>query len=282
MELKNIDQIGEGLVVFMPSGIQATLTTNEDKVIVEYPEMYKDEYTHEDFKQLIEEGIFIFNEPSIVMESVEELEEQIDEAQSLMQKIEECAKDSILTRKHTLHKEEKLNEGVMDKLKGFIRESLVEAYSQEDCEPGSVYTAMKDKEKEYVTAEFKNEALTALTKIAKEFPNVHVRQQAVTFMDELGLQEYYDLEAVRKFIDENLEKLAKYNTIEESYCVPKKMGKTIDKIVTAQRLGMKDKEEEAKKEYQELKKELKKDESLEDYDDPQGQITLKDAKKQFE
>ena len=262
MELKNIDQIGEGLVVFMPSGIQATLTTNEDKVIVEYPEMYKDEYTHEDFKQLIEEGIFIFNEPSIVMESVEELEEQIDEAQSLMQKIEECAKDSILTRKHTLHKEEKLNEGVMDKLKGFIRESLVEAYSQEDCEPGSVYTAMKDKEKEYVTAEFKNEALTALTKIAKEFPNVHVRQQAVTFMDELGLQEYYDLEAVRKFIDENLEKLAKYNTIEESYCVPKKMGKTIDKIITAQRLGMKDKEEEAKKEYQELKKELKKDESL--------------------
>ena len=107
MELKNIDQIGEGLVVFMPSGIQATLTTNEDKVIVEYPEMYKDEYTHEDFKQLIEEGIFIFNEPSIVMESVEELEEQIDEAQSLMQKIEECAKDSILSTKHTLHKETK-------------------------------------------------------------------------------------------------------------------------------------------------------------------------------
>ena len=74
MELKNIDQIGEGLVVFMPSGIQATLTTNEDKVIVEYPEMYKDEYTHEDFKQLIEEGkVKLDGTPEEVADAYEKL-----------------------------------------------------------------------------------------------------------------------------------------------------------------------------------------------------------------
>jgi hypothetical protein len=238
MELKNIDQIGEKLVVFMPSGIQATLTKNEDKVFVEYPEMHKDEYTHEAFKELIEEGIFIFNEPSIVMESVEdELDEEkivetIDELTTLMQKIEECAKDSILTRKHILHKEEKLNEGVMNKLKGFIRESLVEAYSQEDCEPGSVYTVIKDKEKEHVTAEDKNNMLDNLNKIAKNFPDVKVRQQALTFVDELGLQEYCDLEAVRKFIDKNLEKLAQQNTIEESYCVTENTERSLNEINT--------------------------------------------------
>lgn len=226
MELKNIDQIGEKLVVFMPSGIQATLTKNEDKVFVEYPEMYKDEYTHEAFKELIEEGIFIFNEPSIVMESVEDelnqqkIVETIDELTTLMQKIEECSKDSILNfNKHSLQKQQNFNEGAMDKLnkKGYLRQSLVEAYKQQDCEEGSVYAEIKDREKEHVTAEDKNNMLDKLNKIAKNFPDVKVRQQALTFVDELGLQEYCDLEAVRKFIDKNLDKVVEHNAVNEEY-----------------------------------------------------------------
>ena len=178
MELKNINEIKDGMVVFMPSGIQATLFLDGNDILVEYPEMYKDRYTKEQFQNVLEKGIFAFDDhiKNPVMESLIE--------------------------------------------KGFIRKDLVEnnrqeysiisteecetnfneAYEQEKQPEGSVFKAQKEKPLEYLTPDFKNELLTALTKIAKEYPNVKVRQQATTFMDEIGLQEYYDTKAVNEFI----------------------------------------------------------------------------------
>ena len=178
MELKNINEIKDGMVVFMPSGIQATLFLDGNDILVEYPEMYKDRYTKEQFQNVLEKGIFVFDDhiKNPVMESLIE--------------------------------------------KGFIRKDLVEnneqeysiistqeyeanfneAYKQEKQPEGSVFKAQKEKPLEYLTSHFKNELLTALTKIAKEYPNVKVRQQATTFMDEIGLQEYYDTKAVNEFI----------------------------------------------------------------------------------
>lgn len=178
MELKNINEIKDGMVVFMPSGIQATLFLDGNDILVEYPEMYKDRYTKEQFQNVLEKGIFAFDDhiKNPVMESLIE--------------------------------------------KGFIRKDLVEnnsqeysiisteeyeanfneAYEQEKQPEGSVFKAQKEKPLEYLTPDFKNELLTALTKIAKEYPNVKVRQQATTFMDEIGLQEYYDTKSVNEFI----------------------------------------------------------------------------------
>ena len=178
MELKNINEIKDGMVVFMPSGIQATLFLDGNDILVEYPEMYKDRYTKEQFQNVLEKGIFVFDDhiKNPVMESLIE--------------------------------------------KGFIRKDLVEnneqeysiistqeyeanfneAYEQEKQPEGSVFKAQKEKPLEYLTPDFKNELLTALTKIAKEYPNVKVRQQATTFMDEIGLQEYYDTKSVSEFI----------------------------------------------------------------------------------
>lgn len=313
MRLNTLNEIKNGTAVLMPSGIRAKLFLEDENVIVEYPELYRDKYTKEQFTKLMEEGIMVLTPPSqLVMESKKE-------------------------------------ETIIDKLtkKGFIRESLLEAFENQKA-PGALFTLMQDEEKEYLTDDFKKEMLIILQRIAKEYPDVKVRQQALTFMDALGLQEYFDTKAMKEFCnkyskllnthvnesldyeepgntfqvciydgdDENAEpecvaiedtledaiERAKYeyshSDLDENTVVtviwvengetlwyidkdceeklnesldecdtPEKMGKTIDKIVTAQRLGMKDKEEEAKKEYQELKKKLEKDESLNEEDD---------------
>lgn len=236
MKLKNIDEIKkDGLVVFMPSGIQATLFNEDNNIVVKYYDLAEDKYTKEDFNKLIEEGIFIFNEPSqMIMEGFKE------------------------------NKEQKINESILDKLtkKGYIRESLAhqlkeekdgryvilideeplgpvfktreeaeewidtcctnepleivydtefdyddldEAFEQKDNKPGDVYTGLTAKEKEYLTHDYKLELLQGLDKIAKEYPNVPVRQQAQTFIDELGIQEYYDIKKVQQFIDKHID-----------------------------------------------------------------------------
>ena len=75
MKLKDINEIKEdGLVVFMPSGIQATLFNEGENILVKYYNLTEDKYTHEDFYKLINEGIFIFNDRpnSQVIESKED------------------------------------------------------------------------------------------------------------------------------------------------------------------------------------------------------------------
>ncbi len=322
MKLKDINEIKEnGLVVFMPSGIQATLFNEDNNILVKYFNLAEDKYSKEDFKQLIEEGIFVFdkhiNNP--VMESKETQIKQITKKEwnetpkdykliidgqkylvyadadthnntvlgpceiidegSLIEKDEECNldtykftflvqdEDNILVTEinsdaqfelrvttninsELIHDEleeqmdlivapelcdytitgteiidfkydedtqkgsfdfnifyEEMNESLISKLakKGYIRNSLKEAFEQKDCKPGEVFTALKDKQKEYLTADFKIELLQSLDKIAKEYPDVHIRQQAQTFIDELGIQEYYDIKKVQKFIDKHID-----------------------------------------------------------------------------
>lgn len=148
MELKSIDEIGEKLVVFMPSGIQATLTRDGDNVIVEYPEMYQDKYSKKEFESLIEQGIFIFNERPTTQ--------------------------------------------------------VIEAYEQEENPEGTMKElADEDENNQYLTADYKLAMLDALDKIFKEYPDVHAREQARIFIDEIGLQEYYDIKAIEDFIKDH-------------------------------------------------------------------------------
>ena len=178
MELKNINEIKDGMVVFMPSGIQATLFLDGNDILVEYPEMYKDRYTKEQFQNVLEKGIFAFDDhiKNPVMESL------IEKGFIRKDLVENNRQEySIISTKE-------------------CETNFNEAYEQEKQPEGSVFKAQKEKPLEYLTPDFKNELLTALTKIAKEYPNVKVRQQATTFMDEIGLQEYYDTKSVNEFI----------------------------------------------------------------------------------
>lgn len=107
--------------------------------------------------------------------------------------------------------EEDMDESILTKLskKGFIRESLSKQYENKMDEAfenvknpqGNVYKAMQGREKHYLTPEFKLEMLQNLDKIQKQFPDMHIRQQAQTFMNELTMQEYYDIKVIQKFID---------------------------------------------------------------------------------
>ena len=94
MILDCIDSIIDGMKVFMPSGIGATIYKDGDKIIVEYRDKldsYTDTYTQDEFGNLIKEGI-IFNEPSqLVMES--KLNENKIEAATRLEKIARKCKD---------------------------------------------------------------------------------------------------------------------------------------------------------------------------------------------
>lgn len=174
MELENLEQITpEGLHVFMPSGTDATLYKDNDFIIVEYPELYRDKYTKEQFTKLMEEGIQIMNPPS--------------------QEVMESKKEPTLLEQFIA--------------KGYIRPSLAEAYEKAKRKEGDVFKAMNDKDVEYLTPEFKNELLTMLDEIAKAYPDVKVRQQATTFMDALGLQEYYGTKAMKDFANKYIKLL---------------------------------------------------------------------------
>ena len=400
MKLKDINEIKEdGLVVFMPSGIQATLFNEGENILVKYYNLTEDKYTHEDFYKLINEGIFIFNDRpnSQVIESKEddfdedlhralesyadglgcnigeiedkdaaydyvcdyletdvdykemadyidqcakeiqdfldELEEEEDMDESVLKESQgeyklviitgrgrgddgkltkesfqadndlaallyvfenydlqnagmfngdyeddDLEEDDIELKNNILNcvKENKIEEGVklltdlyfdnfdisdyyddiisltapdghvvieddidiedwfgddyeddidwedeededdmdesiLTKLskKGFIRESLSKQYKNKMDEAfenvknpqGNVFKAMQGREKHYLTPEFKLEMLQNLDKIQKQFPDMHIRQQAQTFMNELTMQEYYDIKVIQKFID---------------------------------------------------------------------------------
>ena len=175
MELKTIDEIKNGTAVFMPSGIRAKLFLEDDNVIVEYPELYRDKYTKEQFTKLMEEGIQILgNYPNTYQKS------------------------AVMENKET----------IVDKLskKGFIRKSLLEAFEKQEA-PGALFTVMQDEKQDYLTDGFKKELLVMLDRIAREYPNVKVRQQALTFLNAYGLQEYFDTKAAKEFATKYMELL---------------------------------------------------------------------------
>ena len=424
MKLKDINEIKEdGLVVFMPSGIQATLFNEGENVLVKYYNLTEDKYTHEDFYKLINEGIFIFNDrpnTQVIESKEDDFDEELHRAlesyadglgcnigeiedkdaaydyvcdyletdvdyKEMADYIDQCAKeiqdfldeledeedmdesvlkesqgeyklviitgrgrgdDGKLTKESfqadndlaaLLHvfenydlqnagmfngdyedddleeddielknnilncvKENKIEEGVklltdlyfdnfdisdyyddiisltapdghvvieddidiedwfgddyedddidwedeededdmdesiLTKLskKGFIRESLSKQYENKMDEAfenvknpqGNVFKAMQGREKHYLTPEFKLEMLQNLDKIQKQFPDMHIRQQAQTFMNELTMQEYYDIKVIQKFIDNYVDIMNPKNeslkeSLEEEYGV---------------------------------------------------------------
>ena len=130
--------------------------------------------------------------------------------------------------------EDDMDESILTKLskKGFIRESLSKQYENKMDEAfenvknpqGNVFKAMQGREKHYLTPEFKLEMLQNLDKIQKQFPDMHIRQQAQTFMNELTMQEYYDIKVIQKFIDNYVDIMNPKNeslkeSLEEEYGV---------------------------------------------------------------
>lgn len=206
MDLKRIEDIQDGMTVFMPSGIQATLYNDGDFIIVEYPEMYKDKYTKEMFNDIIKEGVIVFND-NTAKESA--LMEEKKVKKITKQEWEATPKDYKLIKdghKYLVYLDKEAHATVLGPC-----EIIDEAYENADNKPGDVFTNQQNKKDTQVTQEYKLKVLTDLTKLAKEYPDVEIRQQALTFMDELGLQEYYDLSKVDKFIDKYITELVKIN-----------------------------------------------------------------------
>ena len=311
MNLTDINEIKkEGLNVFMPSGIQATLFKEGEDIIVQYPNLHKDKYTNEAFNKIIDEGIFIFSEQptipqqSALMESREviyyvcldgeqvspEFSSDIEATRWAEQhydidddrvsiEMEEFFEDEEEFEHDEIDWEDDMDESVLDMLhkKGYIRESLIEGwtdfsneksldflgidendfsskkelikYIEENTDydvlgsgdywlniidktkndgkeikinlehklgeafentkrkEGDVFKGLKSKKKEYITPEFKLEMLNCLDRIAIQHSDVKIRQQALTFMDEINLQEYWDIKAVKDFCKKHLEVL---------------------------------------------------------------------------
>ena len=260
MKLKDINQITpDGIVVFMPSGIQATLYDDGENIVVEYPELYKDVYTKKQFTNLVDEGIHILNpnptvaQQSALMETTDVLsvlckkgyirESLIKELSETNWQLQDSDEDELEQEtkedryilgqqgdKNILVKAKDSEEAIKKAGFGFKPdrifnspeecnieyEKLIEGYDMEKQQAGTVFTAQQEKPIEFLTADFKNDLLTKLTKITKDYPNVKVRQQAVTFMDELGLQEYNKTDKIKEFADKYFDILTpKYEALEE-------------------------------------------------------------------
>ena len=163
----------------------------DNKFIVSLNDAIEASFTLDNIDGLLD---FIKNNYPVILEK-DTLEELIDS-----QELEDELKD-----------EEEFEESILTKLskKGFIRESLLNQYENKMDEAfenvknpqGNVFKAMQGREKHYLTPEFKLEMLQNLDKIQKQFPDMHIRQQAQTFMNELTMQEYYDIKVIQKFID---------------------------------------------------------------------------------
>ena len=256
MKLKDINQITpDGIVVFMPSGIQATLYNDGDNIVVEYPELYKDVYTKNQFVDLIGEGIILQEPSQLVMESKESsivhtLSKKGFIRESLVKELtetnwqlldsdedeleQEIEKDKYILgqqgNKNILVKAKDSEEAIKKAGFGFKPdrifnspeecnieyEKLIEGYEMEKQPTGTVFKAQKEKDLEYLTPDFKNDLLTKLAKISKDYPNVKVRQQAVIFMNELGLQEYNNTKDIKEFADKYFDILTpKYEALED-------------------------------------------------------------------
>lgn len=325
MYLTKIEDIKEeGTTVFMPSGIQATVYNMGDNILVKYYDLREDKYSVEDFKKLMNEGIFIFNDRPTT-QVIENKEEERNMDNSIYEKLlskgfmKPMKEEKVLTLKDVIGKDAtdfKSVEDIVDyingqdfystpkeqawategfdadsievvnihtgekatinlknigsrygvnetdengetTLKSFFNldqdkfkskdelvkhiqdntdydvvgsdnlsltvkdrtddkaESIVinlphnmpEAYDQSKNKVGDIHKAVQYKKEhpEYLTPEFKLELMANLDRIAREYPNVAVRQQAVGYLDEVALQEYWDtkriIDFVKKYID---------------------------------------------------------------------------------
>jgi len=174
MKLKDINEIKEdGLLVFMPSGIQARIFNEGKTILVKYYNLKEDRYTTKDFKKIIKEGIEVFSDqPTIAQQSVlmedyneDVFEAMIDYANEQGMDVSELEiEDAEIIARYVSEKlgyevspeqiideiemdiefeddnDMEFEESLLNKLneKGFIRNSLKEAYKQEDNKPGDI------------------------------------------------------------------------------------------------------------------------------------------------
>lgn len=76
MKLDSLDSIVSGVMAFMPDGLMAEISLDEDgNVIVKYIDDSIDTYTQDEFGNIIKDGIEVFNEPSqMVLENADKIE----------------------------------------------------------------------------------------------------------------------------------------------------------------------------------------------------------------
>lgn len=249
MYLTNIEQIKEdGTTVFMPSGIQATIFNEGENILVKYYNLREDKYSVEDFKKLMNEGIFIFNDRPTTQVIENKKEDKNMDKHSILEKlvkkgfmkpvneVDENGENTLesffnLDQTNFKTKEDlikhiqdntdydvvasdNLSLTVKDRTDNQAEEIVVnlphamkEAYDQSKNKVGDVHKGVQYKKEhpEYLTPEFKLELMANLDRIAREYPNVHIRQQATEYLDEVALQEYWDtkriIDFVKKYID---------------------------------------------------------------------------------
>lgn len=249
MYLTNIEQIKEdGTTVFMPSGIQATIFNEGENILVKYYNLREDKYSVEDFKKLMNEGIFIFNDRPTTQVIENKKEDKNMDKHSILEKlvkkgfmkpvneVDENGENTLesffnLDQTNFKTKEDliqhiqdntdydvvasdNLSLTVKDRTDNQAEEIVInlphamkEAYDQSKNKVGDVHKGVQYKKEhpEYLTPEFKLELMANLDRIAREYPNVHIRQQATEYLDEVALQEYWDtkriIDFVKKYID---------------------------------------------------------------------------------
>ena len=127
MYLTKIEDIKEdGTTVFMPSGIQATVYNMGDNILVKYYDFREDKYSVEDFKKLMNEGIFIFNDRPTT-QVIENKEEERNMDNSIYEKLlskgfmKPMKEEKVLTLKDVIGKDEtefKSVEDIVDYING--------------------------------------------------------------------------------------------------------------------------------------------------------------------
>lgn len=230
MKLTDFNQIEEdGLDVFMPTGIQATLFQDGDKIKVVYSDAREVRYSKDDFAGLMKEDIFIFNRrpTTQVMEYYNDSktlkdflgidEKDFNNISDLIKYIEENTDYDVTSHdKYSLLITDR-NSSDGEEIEIMINKGLEEAYNMADNKEGEIFKVLHDeKRKEYLTPGYKIAMIKKLEVVAKEYPDPKVRQQAVTFMDELGVGKYYDMKKVQDFVNDHIDVL-KPNEVNEEY-----------------------------------------------------------------
>ena len=141
-------------------------------------------------------------------------EEDFTNKTDLIKYIEDATDYQVISSDNlTLHIKNKNNDG--DEVVIDLKHAMKEAFEQKDCPEGSVYKTLKGTKRSYITPEFKNELLSNLDKIAREFPDVKVRQDALSKLDDIGMQEYFDIKGIVSFVKKYI-KILNHKVMDES------------------------------------------------------------------
>ncbi len=84
-----------------------------------------------------------------------------------------------------------------------------------EAEEGTVFKQLKTKEDTFVTAELKIQLQDTLNKLARQYPDVKIRQKALSFLDALNVQEYNGFKKIKQFANKYIKELNKLNSLQE-------------------------------------------------------------------